>query len=201
MKGVNCKMFRCPYCGKKTFILIQKLGINTTFLSLPSCQYCKRSAFRNFVIGGYLTYYLIFYLALSCTFLGVSISVKLGFYQGVLLVPALYIAFYLTYHYYFCYFGRGYMYNGGPHEKIMNIQIKEMDKFWPKIRKGEIYELIPAGSRESFGEGTYTIGMVEKIKDGKVSLRIISAPTKDEFTIKDKLLILCGETQYSANVI
>lgn len=192
-------MFRCPYCGKKAFLLNTKLGVNTKLETAPRCPICKKVVFRNFVMGGHLMYSVILGLAAFCTIFGIVISRKLDFNFGMILFPLLLVAFYLLYNYYFCYFDRPI--KNGISERTMNIQIKEMDKFWPKIRKGEIYELIPAGSRESFGEGTYTIGMVEKIKDGKVSLRIISAPTKDEFTIKDKLLILCGETQYSANVI
>ncbi|MBQ6687501.1 MAG: hypothetical protein IJN03_03145, partial [Bacilli bacterium] len=164
-------MFRCPYCGKKAFLLNTKLGVNTNLEMAPRCPICKKVVFRNFVMGGHLMYSVILGLAAFCTIFGIVISRKLDFNFGTILFPVLLVVFYLVYNYYFCYFDI-------PIKKCvfartMNIQLKECDNVWPNIRKGEIYELLPADVREPYYEDMYTIGMVEKIQKGEICFRII----------------------------
>ena len=191
-------MFRCPYCGEKAFSLRIKLGINTKFGQSPRCPKCKREVFRRFLIGGHFLYGspLLFVTILSLC--GIIVSENIDSAIGMTLSILLFNAFYLFYNYYLCHFDR--FDNKGSKETIC-IQLKEPNPIWPKIRKGEIYELIPANRRHSFSEDMFTIGMIEHIKQGEIKLRIITAPSKDEFTIKDELILLSNDVLYFAQVI
>ena len=97
---------------------------------------------------------------------GIAISVTLNFNLGVLLSLLFFTAFYLTYNYYFCYFSG--FYKKSEVKETICVQLKDATKVWPKIRKGEIYELLPAEKQNDFGEEiSYTIAMAESIKKEK----------------------------------
>ncbi len=193
-------MFRCPYCGENAFSLRLKLGINTKFGKNPICPECKKVVFRSVgIMGGrYLYTILLTLLGLLCV-CGMYISLKMDFSMGTLLSIGVLTAAYLFYNYYLCYFDRGIMIDSK--KRTMCVQLKEVAKIWPDIRKGEIYELLPANTQGSHYEDMYTIGMVEKIEKGKIYFRIIKNHSREGYAIKDNLIILCKETQYLAFVV
>lgn len=190
------KKYRCPYCGGETFDLLIKLGINTKFNSAPRCSFCKKVSFRSFVVGGHLLYSLILYLSAILTAFAVFISFKLHFNIGALLFPLAFIAFYLIFNYYFCYFDRAQ--KEGADEKIQ-LRLKETKNIWPAIRKGEIYiiGLLYPYDFATARDG-YITAMVENITEDKLLLRVLSEPF---FELKGDVAIYCGSTKYAATVI
>ena len=192
------KKYRCPYCGREAFDLLVKLGLNTKFSSAPRCTFCKKVFFRNFVVGGHFLYLVILCLSAILTVGGVFVSVKCDFNIGTLLFPLVFIAFYLIYNYYFCYFDR--VQKDGEDEKIQ-LQLKETKNSWPDIRKGEIYKiglLYPydfATARDG-----YITAMVENITVDKVLVRVLSKPSAEHFELKGDVAIYCGSTRYAATV-
>lgn len=191
-------MFRCPYCGEKAFSPRIKLGINTKFGQSPRCPKCKRVVFRRFLIGGHFVYGFPLLLVTILSLCGIIVSENTDSALGLTLTLLLLSVFYLFYNYYFCHFDR--FNNNSSKEEMICIQLKESNHIWPRIRKGEIYELIPANRRNSFSEDMFTIGMIEHIRQGEIKLRIITAPSKDEFKIKDELIILSKNIHYLAYV-
>ena len=191
------KDYRCPYCGEEAFSLRLKLGVNTKFGRAPRCPKCKKVAFRHFLVGGRFLYFFPLGLAalLSCG--GILISGKTD--VGIFLSLLCFTAFYLAYQYYFCHFDT-FNHNGSTQEMI-HIQMTDTKRIWPRIRKGEIYELLPERARKSFDEDVCAIGMVEHIRQGKITLRVIKKPAKDEFAITDKVILMAGDIPYSAHVI
>lgn len=193
------KKYRCPYCGRETFDLLIKLGLNTKFSSAPRCSYCEKVSFRNFVVGGHFLYFAILGLSAFLTACGILASVKWNFNIGTLLFPIAFIAFYLIYNYYFCHFDR--VQKEGEDEKIQ-LQLKETKNSWPDIRKGEIYEiglLYPydfATARDG-----YITAMVENITGDKLLLRVLSKPPTEYFELKGDVVIFCASTKYAATVI
>ncbi len=192
-------MFRCPYCGKKAFSLMTKLGINTKLGQAPRCPICKRVAFRNFFIGGHLLYYVVLSLATFLFAFGVLMFIRTNFTFGIILAILSFPIIFISFNYYFCYFDK--LSEKDLDKETIRVQLKEVNNVWPRIRKGEIYELFPAERRIFLNEDIYTIAMVESIKKGEIKLRIINAPSKDEFVIKDELVILSKDMQYLAYVI
>lgn len=193
------KKYRCPYCGRETFHLLIKLGLNTKFDVAPRCSLCKKVSVRKFVIGGHFIYSLILGLSALLTAYGIFASVKWNFNIGTLLFPIAFIAFYLVYNYYFCHFDR--VQKEGEDEKIQ-IQLKETKNSWPDIRKGEIYSvglLYPydfATARDG-----YIIAMVENITGDKLLLRVLSKPPTEYFELKGDVAIFCYSKKYAATVI
>ena len=187
--------FRCPYCGEKVFSLRLKLGINTKFGVNPICPKCKNVVCRGFVIGGPLLYNAMQFLPVVLCLWVIFISDVMG---GILSISLL-TAFCLVYNYYFCHFSRGIMIDSK--KRTICIKLKEVNRIWPNIRKGEIYELLPADVREPYYEDMYTIGMVEKIQKGEICFRIIKNHSREGYAIKDNLIIFTKEKQYLAFVV
>ena len=71
----------------------------------------------------------------------------------------------------------------------MIVGLKNSNKVWPHIRKGEIYELLSAKIEGQHCEEMYTIAKVEKIKKGEVKFRIIRYPLEEGCAIYDELVI------------
>lgn len=193
------KKYRCPYCGREAFDLWVKLGLNAKFNGAPRCSFCKKVSFRSFVVGGHFLYYLILCLSAVLIAFALFISFKLHFNIGALLFPFAFVAFYLIFNYYFCYFKRAK--KDGVDEKIQ-LQLKETKNIWPNIRKGEIYEiglLYPydfATARDG-----YITAMVENITVDKVLVRVLSKPPAKHFELKGDVAIYCGSTKYVATVV
>ncbi len=192
------KKYRCPYCGRETFNLLTKLGLNTEFSSAPRCTFCKKVSSRSFVVGGHFLYLAMLGLSAFLTVCGIFVSVKWDFNIGTFLFPFAFIAFYLIFNYYFCYFDR--LRKQGVDEKIQ-LHLKETKNSWPDIRKGEIYKiglLYPydfATARDG-----YITAMVDKITKDKLLLRVVSKPPSEYFELKGNLVIFCDRTRYAATV-
>lgn len=193
------KKYRCPYCGRETFHLLIKLGLNTKFSTAPRCSFCKKVSFRNFIIGGNFLYLVILGLSVILTACGIFVSVKWDFNIGILLFPLVFIAFYLIYNYYFCYFDR--VQKDGTDEKIQ-LQLKERKNSWPDIRKGEIYEISlqkPYNS-DSVRDG-FIIAIFESKTQDKLLFRILSKPSSEYFELKGEVVLFCESARYAAKVI
>ena len=192
-------MFRCPYCGKKAFSLMTKLGINTKLGQAPRCPICKKVSFRKFFIGGHLLYYAVLSLATILFVFGVLVCIKSNFSIGIILVALVFLILFISFNYYFCHFDK--LSKKDSDEEIIRVQLKEVNNVWPRIRKGEIYELLPTERNNFLDEDNYTIAMVQNIKKGEIELRVINDPSKDGFIISDELIILSKDMQYLAYVI
>lgn len=192
------KKYRCPYCGREAFHLLMKLGLNTKFDTALRCSFCQKVSFRNFIIGGHFLYSAILGLSAILTACGVFISVKSEFNIGTLLFPIAFIAFYLLYNYYFCYFDRV---KKECSDEILYLQLKELKNSWPDIRKGEIYLIRPFRPRDfaSARDGV-VVAQLETKKQERLKLRVIVKPPEEHFELSDEIAIYCGDT-YIATAI
>ena len=193
------RKYRCPYCGKETFPLLIKLGLNLKFDVAPRCHSCKRVSVRKFVVGGNATYYLILFLSAILTACGTFASVEWDFDFGIILFPLAFIAFYLLFNYYFCYFDR--VKEEGINE-IINLQLMEVKDIWPDIRKGEIYVigLLNPYDFASARDG-YVIAMLENKFQDKLQFRILSKPPVEYFQLRGEVAIYSGNKRYAATLL
>lgn len=195
-RGWCVTMFRCPYCGEEAFSLITKLGIVTKFDTAPRCPNCKKVAFRNFIVGGNLTYNLVLALSAIVVFFIVWLFAKINFSLGIVSAILAYIVFFICFNYYFCYFDKAS--NKNLYKEILCVQLKEMKNIWPNIRKGEIYQLFPLERKQFLNEDIYTIAKVNNIKNGKIEFGIIKYPQNTDYNINNELVILTKDIQYAA---
>lgn len=165
----------------------------------PRCAFCKKVSFRNFIIGGHFLYSMIKAISAILTVHGIYLSVKLGFNIGILLFPIAFIAFYLIYNYYFCYFDR--VKKEGSDE-IICLQLKEVKNSWPDIRKGEIYVigLLKPNDYASARDGFITALLENKTQD-KLQFRILAKPPAEHFELKGEAAIYCYDKMYSTIVL
>ena len=110
----------------------------------------------------------------------------------------LFNAFYLFYNYYLCHFDR--FDNKGSKETVC-IQLTETNKVWPIIRKGEIYELVPAERKAVANEDIYTIAMAEKVERNNIKLRVIKKPQDEKFLLKDEVVLFSDNNRFLATVV
>ena len=183
-------MYRCPHCGEEAFSLRVKLGITSKLGQAPLCPNCNKVSFRCFLVGGHWLYKAIIGLSAFLAFALVLLFFKINVIASAFLALLFTILFYLVFNYYFCHFD-GFTKAYFNSEKIL-VELKDVKRIWPRIRKGEIYELLPSTSPDCFDIKKHFVVMVEKINSGKMELRIIKAYTSNASVPRDELLLLNG---------